>query len=200
MFLDLAITFLTAQQGLPAYGWLFTLLFLCGIGLPVAQDVLLIAAAQQTLAHAMNPLLLVVVAVLGLVAGDALTFWTGRHWGARWVRQPWAARFVPPQRLPALEDMARRHAVPASFVTRFLVGQRSTLFFIAGTLRMPWRGFLWGNGVAAVLHVVMLLSAVRMVGWRWPDLQDAFDRADDRLTVALVVLLFVLWMRGRRRT
>ena len=199
MFLDLAITFLTAQQGLPAYGWLFALLFLCGIGAPIAQDVLLIAAAQQTLAHALNPVLLVIVATLGLLAGDALTFWTGHHYGARWVRRPWAARFVPPQHLPALEDMARRHAVPASFVTRFLVGQRGTLFFLSGTLRMPWRGFFIGDGIAAVVHVLLLLSAVRFLGWRWPDWQDAFGRADDRLTVALIVVLFVLWLRARRR-
>ncbi len=199
MFLDLTISFLTAQHGLPAYGWLFMLLFLCGIGAPIAQDVLLIAAAQQTLAHALNPLLLVIVAALGLLAGDALTFWTGHYYGARWVRRPWAARLVPPQRLPALEDAARRHAVPASFVTRLLVGQRSTLFFVAGTLRMPWRGFLLGDGVAALVHVLLLLSAVRFFGWRWPDWQDAFDRADDRLTLALVVLLFVLWLRARRR-
>jgi membrane protein DedA with SNARE-associated domain len=199
LFLDLAIAFVTAQHGLPAYGWLFTLLFLCGIGLPVAQDALLIAAAQQTLAHALDPVLLVVVAALGLVAGDALTFWTGRYYGARWVRRPWAARLVPPEKLPAMEDMAQRHAVPASFVTRFLIGQRSTLFFIAGTLRMPWRGFFIGDGVGAVVHVALLLGAVRWLDWRWPEWQDAFSRADDRLTLALIVLLLVLWLRGRRR-
>ena len=199
MFLDLAIGFLGAQHGLPAYGWLFTLLFLCGIGAPLAQDVLLIAAAQQTLAGALNPVLLVIVAPLGLLAGDALTFWTGHYYGARWVRRPWAAGLVPPRHLPAMEDAARRHAVPASFVTRFLVGQRSTLFFIAGSLRMPWRGFLLGDGVAAVLHVILLWCAVRFLVWRWPDWQDAFDRADDRLTLALIVLLLVLWLRARRR-
>jgi membrane-associated protein len=199
LFLDLAITFLTAQQGLPAYGWLFTLLFLCGIGAPIAQDVLLIAAAQQTLAGALNPVLFVIVAALGLLAGDALTFWTGHYYGARWVRRPWAARLVPPQHLPAMEDLARRHAVPASFVTRFLVGQRGTLFFLTGTLRMPWRGFFLGDGVAAVVHVLLLLAAVHLLGWRWPDLQGIFDRADDRLTLALVVLLFVLWLHARRR-
>src|SRR5690348_1582614 len=104
VLLELVLGYLASLRGVQAYEAVFLLLFLCGIGMPLSQDMLLLAAAGFVSlgAMAMGPLLL--VCVLGLLAGDALTFWTGRHWGARWIRRPWAARFVPPERLPAIEE------------------------------------------------------------------------------------------------
>lgn len=192
---DLFFSFLQSLQGTAAYELLFVLLFLCGIGAPISQDILLLAAA--TLPLAAVPLL--VVAWLGLLAGDALTFYLGHHYGARWVRRPWAARFVPPDRLPAMEAFMRRFGAPFTLVTRFLPGQRNTLFFVAGTLRLPYRTFFLWDGVAAALHVAVLVYGARALGWRWQSLQAPFSRADDVLTAALVLVLFALWLRGRRR-
>ena len=200
MFLDLVLGFLSSIQGPPAYGWLFLLLALCGMGLPVSQDMLLLAAAGFTLLGALQPGLLVIVAALGLLAGDAFSFWVGHQWGARWVRRPWAARFVLPERLPGMEGAARRYALPFSFVTRFLPGQRGTLFFLAGSLRMPWRPFLIGDGVGALVHAGLFTYGVRSLGWHWTRLQAPFDRADDLLTAAVVLLVIVaLWMQPGRR-
>jgi membrane protein DedA with SNARE-associated domain len=84
-------------------------------------------------------------------------------------------------------------------VTRFLPGQRNTLFFVAGTLRLPYRTFFLWDGVAAALHVTVLVYGARALGWRWQSLQAPFSRADDVLTAALVLVLFALWLRGRRR-
>jgi len=199
VILELVLGFLSSLQGLQAYGWVFLLLALGGMGAPVSQDMLLLAAAGMTLLGAMQPGPLLAVAALGLLAGDVFTFWVGRHWGARWVRRPWAASFVAPERLPALEDKARRHALPSSFVTRFLPGQRSTLFFVAGTLRMPWRAFLVGDGVAAIVQACAFTYGVRELGWRWSHLRAPFDRVDDVLTAGLVVLVLVaLWRKPRR--
>ena len=199
LFLEIVLGFLSSLQGPQAYGWVFLLLALCGMGAPVSQDMLLLAAAGLTLLGAMQPVPLVVVAALGLLAGDAFTFWVGHHWGARWVRRPWAASFVAPESLPGLEDKARRYALPFSVVTRFLPGQRSTLFFLAGTLRMPYRPFLLGDGVAAVVHAGLFTYGVRTLGWGWPQLRAPVARVDDLLTAALVLLVIaLLWLKPRR--
>lgn len=199
VLLELVLGVLASLHGVRAYEALFLLLFLCGLGMPFSQDMLLLAAAASTLFGAMAPAPLFAVAVAGLLAGDAFTFWIGRRWGARWVRRPWAARFVPPDRLPAWEATARRYALPFSFVTRFLPGQRSTLFFVGGTLRMPWGRFLAGNGVGAIVYVGVLLYGARSLGWGWSRLQEPFDRVDNVLTAVLLLLVFAaLWRLGRK--
>jgi len=201
VLLELVLGYLSTLRGLQAYEAVFLLLFLCGSGLPLSQDMVILAAAGYTLFGAMAPGPLLVVAVAGLLAGDALTFWIGRHWGARWVRRPWAARFVPPEKLPALEERARRFALPFSFVTRFLPGQRSTYFFVGGTLRMPWGRFLVGNGVGAIVQVALFMYGVRTLGWSWSRLSGPFDTADNVLTgLLLIALAGWLWTRGGRKS
>ena len=200
MLLELVLGFFASLRGAQAYEALFLLLFLCGLGMPLSQDMLLLAAAGSTLFGALAPAPLLAVAVLGLLAGDAVTFWIGRHWGARWVRRPWAARFVPAERLPAWEQAAHRHALPFSFLTRFLPGQRSTLFFAGGTLRMPWGRFLVGDGLGAIVHAGLLLYGARALGWGWSRWRDPFDQADNVLTgILLLAVLAWLWTQGRRR-
>jgi membrane-associated protein len=196
--LDFVLTLLQTLQGPPAYGFLFTLLFLSGIGSPLGQDILLLLAGALTLRGAIQPLPFALLAVLGLLAGDALTFWTGRHFGARWIRRPWAARFVPPGRIAGMEAVIHRFGALLAFITRFLPGQRGSLFFIAGTLRMPYRTFFLWDGLAAILHVFLMLYAARALGWRWEQMRAPFGRVDDVLTAILVITLFVLWLRARR--
>ncbi|GAB3766740.1 hypothetical protein GCM10028796_26540 [Ramlibacter monticola] len=199
MFQQLVIDLLGAQHGAAAYGLLFLLLAVAGIGAPWAQDLVLLAAAGLTLQPGgLHPLAMAASAWAGMLAGDVTSVWAGHHYGARWIRRPWAARFVPPQRLPELEEGMRRQAGLLSFVTRFLPGQRGTLFFLAGALRMPWRPFLAWNGAAAVIQIGFFLYAARTLGWRWEMLRAPFERADDVLTVALVVLLAAWWLRARR--
>lgn len=197
VLLEFVLGYLASLHGAQAYEAVFLLLFLCGIGMPLSQDMLLLAAAGFVSLGTMALGPLAVVSVLGLLAGDAVTFWTGRHWGARWIRRPWAARYVPPERLAAMEGAAHRHGAWASFVTRLLPGQRSTLFFVAGTLRMPWRRFLLGDGIAAIVHVGVLFYGARVFGWSWSRLREPFDRVDDVLTgLLLLILLLALWTRG----
>jgi membrane protein DedA with SNARE-associated domain len=198
VFLELAIAFLATVPGAAAYGFLFLLLSGAGIGAPLSQDMLLLASASPPLSHLLQWLPAAVVAWSAIVAGDALSFFTGRHYGARWLRRPWAARLVAPERLPGAEAALRRVGAVACFVTRFLPGQRATLFFAFGSLRLPWRPFLVGNGLAALVQVPLFLWGAHALGWQWQQLRAPFDRADDVLTAVVLLVLLVLWLRGRR--
>jgi membrane protein DedA with SNARE-associated domain len=195
---DILLSLPQTLHGAAAYGVLFLLLFLAGAGSPVGQDLLLLVGGEMTLRGAIQPVPFALVAFAGLLLGDALTFWTGRHFGARWIRRPWAARFVPPARIPGMEAVVHRFGAPWAFLTRFLPGQRGALFFIAGSLRMPYRTFLLWDGLAAILHVSLLLYAARALGWRWQQLHGPIATADNWLTAALVLTLLALWLRARR--
>ena len=196
MFLDIFLALLATLQGAAAYGMAGWLLFAAGIGAPLSQDVLLLASAKL---GAIQPLPLAIVAWLALVAGDALSLWIGHRYGARWIRRPWAARIVAPERLPALEEKMRRHGAVLAFVTRFLPGQRATLYFLFGTLRLPYRTFFLADGVAALIQVPLFVYGIRALGWSWQALQPRFDQADNVLTLLLLAVLAVWWLRERRR-
>jgi membrane protein DedA with SNARE-associated domain len=195
---QLALDLLATLHGLPGYALLFALVASAGLGAPWAQDIILLAGAGLGLqAQGLSPLAIAVTAWLAILTGDALSVWFGHAYGARWVRRPWAARFVPPQRLPGLEEGMRRHAAVLSFVTRFLPGQRGTLFFLFGSLRMPWAPFLAADALAALVQVALAQVGTRSFGWTWQRFNGPVDSIDTVLTTVLVVVLVVWWLRVR---
>jgi membrane protein DedA with SNARE-associated domain len=200
VFLEPAILLLYAlRAGMEGYvGW-FLALFSSGIGAPLSQDALLLAAAAATRIGSLRPVPLIFLAWLAVLAGDLLTFWTEHCFGARWIRKPWAARFVRPESLPMLEEGARRWGALAAFVTRFLPGQRVTLLFIAGTLRMSYGRLLLADGLAALIQVPLVFYGVRALDWQWERLRGPIDNVDNLLTIALVIVLVSAWQKGQKQ-
>jgi membrane protein DedA with SNARE-associated domain len=175
----------------------FLVFFSCGLGMPLSQDLFLLAAATTTLMGVLKPVPLVLLAWAGLLAGDTVTFWTGRYFGARWIRLPWAQRYVPPPALARVEAGTRRWGPLLAFAARLLPGQRGTLFFVYGTLRMPWWQFLAFDALAAAVHVPLLVYGARALHWRWEAWQGPLDHVDDVLTLGLVVLV-IWWVRRQK--
>lgn len=195
--LDSVLPFLHSLQGAPAYALLFALLFSCGIGAPINEDILLLAAAALTLNGVMDPIPLMIVSWFGLLAGDALVFHWGHRLGARALRHRWGARIVSPQRLESVQETMRRYGPAYIFVVRFLPGIRTMLFFAAGSLKMPYRHLFVFDGVAAAIELPILVYMVRYIGGRWQEITGWFQRSADVLTVGLLVLLLVVWIVSR---
>lgn len=193
------MAFLQSLQGLPAYALLFALLFSCGIGAPINEDILLLAAAALTLRDVMEPVPLMVVAWFGLIGGDALVFHWGHRFGTRLLRHRWASRIVSETRLAALQETMRRYGPAYIFVVRFLPGVRTALFFAAGSLKMPYRHLFIYDGLAAVVELPLLVYGVRYVGGRWQEIMQLVSQFQGWLVAGVVALAGAAWLFGRWR-
>lgn len=196
---DSMMAFLQSLQGFPAYALLFALLFSCGIGAPMNEDILLLAAAALTLKGVMAPVPLMVVAWFGLVLGDALVFHWGHRFGARLLRHRYFARVVPEARLASLQDTMRRYGPGYIFVVRFMPGIRTPLFFAAGSLKMPYRHLFVYDGLAALVELPLLVYGVRYVGGRWEEILALMQRFQGVLLPVFIVLVVGVWLLARRR-
>jgi membrane-associated protein len=196
---DSMMAFLQSLQGFPAYALLFALLFSCGIGAPMNEDILLLAAAALTLKGVMEPVPLMVVAWFGLVLGDALVFHWGHRFGARLLRHRYFARVVPEARLASLQDTMRRYGPGYIFVVRFMPGIRTPLFFAAGSLKMPYRHLFIYDGAAALVELPLLVYGVRYVGGRWEEILALMQRFQGVLLPVFFALVVGVWLLARRR-
>ncbi len=196
---DSAMAFLQSLQGFPAYALLLALLFSCGIGAPINEDILLLAAAALTLKGVMEPVPLMVVAWFGLVLGDALVFHWGHRFGARLLRHRYFARVVPEARLASMQDTMRRYGPAYIFVVRFMPGVRTPLFFAAGSLKMPYRHLFIFDGVAALVELPLLVYGVRYVGGRWEEILALVQRFQGWLVPVFLLLMLGIWLLSRRR-
>jgi membrane protein DedA with SNARE-associated domain len=188
---------LATLQGLPAYALLFVLLFSCGIGAPMNEDIVLLVAAALTLSAMMDPIPLIVVAWFGLVGGDALVFHWGRRLGPRLFRTRWFGRIVADGRLAEFQQRVRRGGPASIFTIRFMPGIRTALFFAAGSLKLRYRTLFIYDGLAAAIELPLLVYGVRFVGGRWQAILAWVHQAQAYLLAALALAL-ILWLLLRR--
>lgn len=188
---------LQSMQGIPAYAFLWALLFGCGVGLPMNEDIVLLAAAALTLHGVMEPVPLMVVAWFGLLAGDALIFHWGYRYGAQLLRHRFFARMLPPARLTTMQATMTRYGPAYIFVVRFLPGIRTALFLVAGMSRMPYRYLFIYDGLAALVELPLLVYGVRYVGGRWQDILGTLQQVQGYLLPAAVLAVAALWLLRR---
>jgi membrane protein DedA with SNARE-associated domain len=198
--MDSLMAFLQSLQGFPAYALLFGLLFASGFGLPINEDILLLAAAALTLKDVMDPLPLMAVAWCGLLAADTLVFHWGRVFGVRLLRHRFMARWVSEARLVAMQNTMLRYGPGYIFLVRFMPGMRTALFFAAGSLKIPYRYMLIYDGAAALVELPLLVYAVRYVGGRWEEILALVQRFQGLLVPGLVLLVLAVWLYGRSRS
>ena len=194
-----SLAFLQSLQGLPAYGLLFLLLFSCGIGAPMNEDIVLVAAAALTLQGVMDPIPLMIVSWFGLIAGDALVFHWGHRFGTRLLQHRFARRIVSEQRLAAMQETMRRYGPGYIFVVRFMPGVRTALFLAAGSLKMPYRHLFVYDGLAALVELPLLVYGVRYVGGNWQEILAVVSRFQGVLVASVAILLLALWLFTRYR-
>ena len=201
--MDSVMAFLQSLQGLPAYGLLFGVLAASGFGLPINEDLLLMAAAALTLRGVMDPLPLIATAWCGVLVADALIFHWGHRFGAQLLAHRHLARMVPPARLAAMQATMRRWGPGYIFAVRFMPGLRTAMLFAAGSLKMPYRHLFVFDGAAALVELPLLVYGVRFLGGRWELIVAQLQAWQGVLLPALLaaVALLVVWrVRARRRS
>lgn len=198
--MDSLMAFLQSLQGIEAYALLLGLLVGSGFGLPVNEDILLLASAALTLKGVMEPVPLIVVAWFGLITADSLVLHWGHRFGGQLLRHRFMARFVSPARLAAMQATMRRHGPAYMFVVRFMPGLRTALFLAAGSLKVPYRYLFIYDGAAALVELPLLVYGVRYVSGRWEDILALILSLQGVVLPGIVLLVLGIWLHSRRRS
>jgi membrane protein DedA with SNARE-associated domain len=147
-----------------AYAVVFSVLVLCGFGLPMPEDIILVTGGllawraspleEATLAAMVrDPGLLAMVGfgLGGILAGDSIIFLAGRKLGHRVAEFGPLRRIITPEKLTAAEKLLRRRGNLVVVVARFLPGLRAPTYFTVGHAKLPYWEFLLFDGAAALI-------------------------------------------------
>lgn len=184
-----------------SYLAIIVVLILTGTGLPIPEEVPIIAAGILSSQGTLIWWLALPSCLIGALAGDCVMYWIGYHFGRSVLREhPWWAHFVKPEREAQIEQMLHKHGLKVFFLARFLVGLRSPVYLSAGIMRVPFRRFFLIDLFCAstVIGVFFWLSyRFGTVITRW------IQRAEVGLTIVVVLVLTGLavyfWRRRRRK-
>lgn len=155
--MDWLLAHLSSLSASSVYLSLGAILLLCGLGLPIPEDISLICAgylAHLGLVDVNNVFMLCFAAVL---IGDGLAFSMGRWWGQAILRWGRTQRHFTPRKQRRVRAYFRKYGSKVIFIARFLPGVRFSIFFSAGMLRVRPSIFLIYDTLAALLSVPALV-------------------------------------------
>ena len=140
------------------YAGLFLVLVLCGLGLPVPEDLALLTGGFLIHRGITQYPITLAVSFVGVVAGDNSLFFLGRRYGASLLKY---LEFVRPRTLPRIERLKKfmdRHGHMAIFYARFLAGMRALVYVIAGSTGVSPRRFVIYDALGAMISVPVAVS------------------------------------------
>ncbi len=173
------------------YFSVFGVLILCGFGLPVPEDVSILAGGIITGLGYGNVHVMLVVCFMGVMIGDTIVYSLGRFSGEKIFSNKIGKRILNHSWYDRILKSFREHGMIVLFVARFLPGLRTPIFLTAGVTRFVGLiRFIIIDGLAALVSVPIWLylgyysASNREVLIRW--VKDA------KMTVFLILLLLVV--------
>lgn len=185
------------------FGYLavFMVLVLCGFGIPIPEDVTLVAGGVISGLGYTNVHLMALVCFLGVLVGDGLMFYLGKYFGEKILKFKIVSRLMPPKRYAQVQQKFDKYGNRVLFVARFLPGLRSPIFLTAGMSGKVsfWRWILM-DGMAAMISVPFWVYLGDFGAEEKDWLMQQIHRFQHGLYFVLAIGFFILlhyWWRRR---
>jgi membrane protein DedA with SNARE-associated domain len=185
-----------------AYLWLGGILLLCGLGLPIPEDISLIAAGYFAWKGVLNVHKAFAVCLAAVLGGDTMAFLMGRWFGRRVLASSLARRYFTPRRQLRVRAYFRKFGSKVVLVGRFTPGLRFTIFFTAGTLHVRTSTFVIYDFSAAMVTVPALVYTAWFFGHQIDRVVSIARGTEHGIVIAIVLVaaFFAIkyWRRKRR--
>jgi membrane protein DedA with SNARE-associated domain len=197
------INTLSQLEGWTAYAAIVGLLLICGLGVPLPEDITLVTAGILSALGSITIWGAIAAGFFGVMAGDAFLYTVGRIYGRKAFKLRLVRSILTPRRIALAERKIVRNSHFICFTARFLPGLRSPVFLMAGIMGVRPVVFYGLDGLAALISVPMWIFVGHWVG---ENLDLAF-KVVERVQMSLAVVVFALvasyfgfrrWRKTRR--
>lgn len=149
----LASVLFSVERWIRAGGYvvLFGLLFSCGLGVPLPEDVPLVIGGFLVAKGHMAAIPMAIAAWCGIVGGDLVLYHLGKRYGLNITRLPLIGRHVTETRIRQAEVLFERYGFWVVAVGRLFAGIRGAMVVAAGAIRYDLLRFVIADGLAALV-------------------------------------------------
>ena len=180
----------------------FAVLLVASLGIPIPEEMPIVAAAVLAHEGVARWWLALPTCIVGVLSGDMVLYWMGRHWGERVLDWRPARQVLTRPRQERLEAAYRRHAVKAIVAARHVAGLRAAAFLTAGIARVPFGTFLTADAAAAMVGVPLTFGLAYFFTHHLKAVLADVRRFEHWLALLAVVtlaaaLLIAAWRRSR---
>ncbi|QPB42682.1 DedA family protein [Rodentibacter haemolyticus] len=179
-------------------------LIICGFGVPIPEDITLVSGGviAGLYPESINVHLMLLVSMIGVIAGDSCMYWLGRIYGTKILRFRPMRKIVTLQRLKMVREKFARYGNRVLFVARFLPGLRAPIYMVSGiTRRVSYTRFVFIDFCAAIISVPIWIYlgefGAKNLDWLHAQIQKG-QMVIYILIAMLAVFLFWKWKKSRK--
>ncbi|HEX4794453.1 MAG TPA: DedA family protein [Humisphaera sp.] len=183
------------------YGYvgLFCVLFSCGLGFPLPEDIPLLAAGTMIANGRLDFALVALCAWCGIIGGDCVLYHIGKKFGDEVPKIPMVGKHVTLQRMRQVEELFTKWGIWVVAIGRMFAGIRGAMVVVAGASRFTFWKFVVADGLAAIVSGGLFL----FLGYKFgPKIISAVERGKHMslyvLLGAAVIVGLYIWYRKKR--
>jgi Fe-Mn family superoxide dismutase len=199
--LAIGISFQQAEGWIAAVGYpaLFGLLFACGLGLPLPEDIPLVISGALIARGQMVWPIAAVCAWCGIIGGDICLYTIGRKLGPAVTRLRMLRGHITEARLKRVEKLYDEYGVGVIAVGRLFAGIRGAMVICAGTIRFNFLTFIIADGLAAIVSGGLWMCLGHWLGANLNE--EVIGHYKNRIIIGMIVIAvgFLIWVLWRRR-
>jgi len=132
----------------------FGMLLLCGLGVPVPEDISIIAGGIISGLGYTNVHIMCIVSFFGVLAGDIIVYSLGRYFGEQIFSRKIGKKLLSNSWYDNILKSFQKNGKMVLFAARFMPGLRAPIFLTAGITKFTGYGtFILIDGFAALISV-----------------------------------------------
>jgi len=191
--------YLVDTIGAMGYLGIFLLMFLESTFFPFPSEIIMIPAGYLAYQGEMNLYMVILVGILGSVAGALLNYYLAMQLGRKIILKYGKYFFIKEETLDKLDTFFAKHGEISTFTGRLIPGIRQLISLPAGLARMKLAKFSFYTAIGAGIWVVVLVFVGYLVGSN-QELISEYMKSATLIALVSVVLIIIFYMiRHKRR-
>lgn len=177
----------------------FLLLFACGVGFPMPEDIPLIISGAFLCTSPERWAIVGFACWAGIIGGDVCLYFLARRYGLEITKAPLIGKHVTRERIEYVEQLFDKYGVGVVAICRMFAGIRGAMVIAAGATRFSFWKFVIADSLAAIVSGGLFM----ILGW-WvgSKIDDELIREFKHFFFAgaiFVAAIFIIWMIIRKR-
>ena len=181
--------------GPKGYLVLFGLLFSCGLGAPIPEDIPLLVAGALVGSKNMSLLHAAIFSWCGIIGGDCVLYYLGHRFGLNISRIPVIGKHVTKARIMRAQTLFEKYGIAVVAVGRLFAGIRGARVIAAGTIKYNFLKFVIADGLAAVVSGGLFIYLGIKFGENLEYVAEKIERGGYWVfgAIALFLVIFIFW-------
>jgi membrane-associated protein len=171
---------------------IFTITFAGAFALPIPSGTVIIASAAFSTQGYLSLPWIMIIAILGNVAGDNCGYWITRNFGVQALHFLGIKKVVGSKKYQIVRTELNNHPILIIFFSRFMTGIAPTVNFISGLTKLAYKRYLVFEILGECAEVSFFATLGFAFGTNWETLTQ-FSGASWLIILSGTFLTYLLW-------